>query len=180
MPKVIALLRGINVGGQKPVPMAALRACIKPVATGEPLTYVQSGNVVFETPTKAGPELRQEIERRIKRQFGFPVVVLLRTPRQLAELLERNPYLKSPNTDRQRLYVVFLADRLGAESVKRLEKFKNGEEHFEIAGDHIYLHYPLGYGRAKLNNNVFERVLSVQATTRNWKTVTELVTLASS
>lgn len=180
MPKMIALLRGVNVSGQRPVPMAGLRECIKPALFSNVRTYLQSGNLVFESTAASTSTLKDELERCIKRRFGFPVLVVLRTAQELAAVSKRNPFLKQSSIDKQKLYVTFLSEAPAQRARANLDRFKGGPEHFELIGKEIYLYYPLGFGRAKLSNNMFERLLSVDATTRNWNTVTRLDVMAKS
>lgn len=147
---------------------------MKPPLFNDVQTYLQSGNLVFESAVASTSTLKDELELCIKRSFGFPVLVVLRTAQELAAVSKRNPFLKQRSIDKQKLYVTFLSEAPTQKAKANLEKFKGGPEHFELVGKEIYLYYPLGFGRAKLSNNAFERLLSVDATTRNWNTVTRL------
>ena len=114
MPIYIALLRGVNVGGNKVIPMAALRAAMTASGFGRVETYVQSGNVVFETSVKPVSELVQTIADTLQSGFGFPVPVMLRTARELAALCGNNPCLKIAGLDPGKFHVTFLSDRAPA------------------------------------------------------------------
>src|SRR6266545_2085894 len=136
-------------------------------------TYVQSGNVVFKSPGKAA-ELVQAIEKKISRDLGLNVTVLLRTKTQLARALAGNPF----SGREPKLHVTFLAATPDRRLVRDLDPTRAKPDEFRVAGREIYLHCPNGYGRSKLTNAYFEKQLGVAATTRNWKTVTKLAELA--
>ncbi|PWU24428.1 MAG: hypothetical protein C5B48_06330, partial [Candidatus Rokuibacteriota bacterium] len=137
-------------------------------------TYLQSGNVLFRTSKKAD-ETRGAVERQIADELGLEITVLIRTPRQLARIIDRNPFAKSkPET----LHVTFLAAAPKGARAGGLDPPSVAPDEFHVSGAHVYLHCPNGYGRSKLSNTFFERRLGVAATTRNWNTVTQLAELA--
>ena len=171
----VALLRGINLGARNKIAMADLRELFAGLGAEDVATYVQSGNVVFKAAVPAR-ELAGAIETKIKRDLGLDVVVLLRTPAQLAALVERNPFGESPAKE---LHVTFLADRPPAARVAQLAPERSQPDEFRVVGREVYLRCPNGYGRSKLTNAYFEKQLALAATTRNWNTVTKLAELAS-
>ena len=138
-------------------------------------TYIQSGNVIFEGPDTKISKLINEIERKIKKSFGFDVLVLIRTKNDLQKLIDNNPFTKKDTT---KLLVTFLSDTPIQSPIDEIVKIKDPSEEFYIYGKAIYLFCPNGYGRSKLSNNFFERKLKLSATTRNWKTVNKLLELA--
>lgn len=174
----VALLRGINVGGQKRVSMADLRALFAALGGEDVATYVQSGNVVFKSPVDSPAALIQTVEERISCALGLDVTVLLRTRTQLADVLAGNP-LAAGGREPATLHVTFLAEAPDPARLRELEAKQLEPDEFRLAGQEIYLHCPSGYGRTKLSNAYFEKRLGVAATTRNWKTVTSLVELAN-
>lgn len=179
MTKYIALLRGINVGGNAKIAMKDLRGLFTDMGFGSVQTYLQSGNVVFDAPDAQTPgELAAGIEKRIAGDLGVSLTVLLRTAESLARTLAQNPYLDRED-DPAKLHVTFLAQEPTAEQTARLEVPAGETAVFSLAGDEIHLHVPDGYGRTKLNNAFIERRLGVPATTRNWKTVNALYELAA-
>ena len=178
MKTYVALLRGINLGSQKRVSMADLRALFEDLGAQDVATYLQSGNVVFGSPDRA-ERLTGAIERRIRRELGLSVTVLVLTRAQLARVLGGNPFAqagKPPAT----LHVTFLADKPPRGKVSKLDSEHGRPDEFRVVGRHVYLHCPNGYGKSKLTNAYFEQQLGVAATTRNWKTVTKLGELSSS
>ncbi len=179
MPSYVAMLRGINVSGSKPVKMEALRASFEALGFKNVRTYVQSGNVVFEAKERAAAPLGPKIVARIKRDFGFDVPVLVLGAGELARVIEENPFVKQREVDLTKLHVTFLAAAPAAAGLKKMEGVSSGRDLFRCLGQTIYLVCPDGYGNTKLSNNAFERALGAAATTRNWKTVTTLATMAS-
>jgi uncharacterized protein (DUF1697 family) len=183
MPSYVAMLRGINVSGAKPVKMERLRAMFEALGFTRVRTYVQSGNVVFachEPKTAAlGPKLATKIVAAIKRDFGFDVPVLVLRSDELAQVVEKNPFFEKRGIDPSKLHVTFLAGAPAAAGLKKMESVSSRRDEFRSGGNTVYLHCPDGYGNTKLNNNAFERALGVGATTRNWKTVTTLAAMAS-
>jgi uncharacterized protein (DUF1697 family) len=173
-----ALLRGINLGSRNKVAMADLRALCEALGAEDVATYVQSGNVVFKSADGA-EKLARAIERRIRRDLGLSVTVVVLTRPQLAKVLAGNPFVKAKQ-DPSKLHVTFLAEKPARGRVSKLDPERSEPDEFRLVGQQIYLHCPNGYGRTKLTNAYFEKQLGIAATTRNWRTVTKLGELASS
>lgn len=174
------MLRGINVSGQKKVPMKELKAAYEALGYENVRTYIQSGNVVFETAKKKTDiALAKEIKHQIEATFGFDVPVMIRSLEEMNHALEHNPFLKRKDIDLAKLHVTFLSEVPSKENLAKLKEVNYPPDEFILEGKEIYLHIPVSYGNTKLNNNFFESKLKVTATTRNWKTVNELVKIAS-
>jgi uncharacterized protein (DUF1697 family) len=174
----VALLRGVNLGARNKLPMADLRALFADLGHEDVATYVQSGNVVFKSEVGNATELTKTIERRITRDLGLSITVVVRTKGQLARVAADNPFAAS-ETEPTKLHVTFLATAPSRAHVSELEASKFAPDEFRLVGKEIYLHTPQGYGRTKLSGAYFEKQLGVAATTRNWRTVTRLAELAS-
>jgi uncharacterized protein (DUF1697 family) len=172
-----ALLRGVNLGARNRVRMPELRALVEELGCTDVGTYVQSGNVVFRSDRGAAV-LAQQIERAIRGRLRLDVPVVIRSRRQLEKLLAANP-LGRPKARENTLYVTFLAGKPDPGRVRRLREESFEPERFELVGEDVYLFFPDGYGRSKLNNALLERRLGVPATTRNWRTVTALAELTA-
>lgn len=173
METCIALLRGINVSGQKQIKMADLKILFEALGFQSVQTYIQSGNVVF----RAAEASAEAISAAILDRYGFEVAVLLRTPESLERVLAHNPFLQR-GEDPEKLYVTFLAGLPPIERVEALRQLDYSPEEWALHGDVIYFFAPNGYGRAKMNNNFFENKLKTACTTRNWKTVGILFDMA--
>jgi len=180
MPTYVAMLRGINVGPGKIVKMERLRASFEALGFGGVRTYVQSGNVIFESEPKSAAELSKKIEEKIQRDFGFTVPVLVKTSKEIAQIVSDNPLVKEKGIDHSKLHVTFLSDAPPMMAVKVLEPLATGRDRFRILNREIYLYCPDGYGNTKLSNNAIEKKLSVVATTRNWRTMNALLEMCRS
>jgi uncharacterized protein (DUF1697 family) len=173
----VALLRGINVSGQKRVKMAELVALFASLGLRGVRTCVQSGNVLFEAPEAGAPTLAARIERAIEERFGFAVEVILRTAEDLEKVVAGSPFAGDPSAGDVRVYVTFLKTAPEKRLVSSLAMNEAEGERYAVRGREIYLFCPNGYGKTKLGNVAFEKKLGVVATTRNWKTTTTLLEL---
>lgn len=178
MPTYISLLRGINVGSHKPVAMIQLKAMFEALGFEQVRTYIQSGNVIFSAAKRPPADLSKKIEDNILAEFGFSSSVITRTPQEMGEAIENNPFVKESRVDPAKVYIAFLSEIPKAEAVMKLEALATKSEQLRHCGREIYLYYRDGMGRARLTGSVLERVLSVTATARNWNTVTRLYQMA--
>jgi uncharacterized protein (DUF1697 family) len=177
----VALLRGINVGGNA-LKMERLRALLAELGFADVTTYLQSGNALFSakgTPDK----LAAMIERKLGEATRLPVSVIVRTPAQLRLVIAANPFIAeaqaAPASLNKTLHVTFLAGSPTKAGLAALGKIQAGDDRWHASGTEIYLSCPHGYARSKLNNTALERALGARATTRNWGTVKALAALAS-
>lgn len=179
MTTYVALLRGINVSGKNLIKMAALRALVESLGYERVQTYIQSGNIVFDSPTRSTTKVVDALATAIAREFALDVQVLARTNTELSALLMVNP-LTRPDVDTAKLHVTFLASSPAAETAQSIDEVDTTPDEFAIVGREVFVHCPNGYGNTKLNNTFFEKKLGVAATTRNWRTVQTLASLADS
>ena len=177
MTTYIALLRGINVSGQKLIKMAELAELFKSLNLVDVKTYIQSGNIVFKSDVGDKSELRQTIEKAIEQKYGFFVRVFMRTAEEWREVVADNPFLKEPEVDISGLYVCFLDAIVSQENAAFFAAGGPDEERVHFSDYELYLHYPNGTGRSKWSNNFFEKKLGVDATSRNWRTVLKLASM---
>ena len=175
----ISMLRGINVSGQKMIPMAALKSLYESLNLTNVVTYVQSGNVIFDCTEGDATQIASSIEAEITRTFGFSVPVLIRDKSCFQRLIEHNPFATQRHEDPTKLHVTFLAALPSKLLVGNLVAPISSADEFILDDKELYLFCPNGYGVTKLSNNFFERKLSVTATTRNWKTVNALYGIAN-
>ena len=175
MPKYVALLRGINVGGNNMLPMKTLAAMFADEGATDVRTYIQSGNVVFAAPAAAARKLPARVTGRIAADLGLKVPIMLRSPDELAEVTRSNPYLATAGEDTKALYVMFLADKPTAAAVASLDPKRSPPDEFVVTGREIYLRFPNGAGRSKLTSAYFDAKLSTISTARNWRTITTLL-----
>lgn len=175
----IALLRGINVSGQKKIKMADLREHLAELPFHNIQTYIQSGNIVFEREETESKIIEEEIRTKIEEKYGFDVPTLVKTQEDFKHVVEHHPFIHQRKEDPKLVHVTFLGQTPDSEKVSALSAGNYPSEEFKIEEDYFYLFAPNGYGRAKLNNNFIERNLKVRATTRNWKTVNKLLEMAT-
>ncbi|MBP1967303.1 DUF1697 domain-containing protein [Paenibacillus aceris] len=178
----IALLRGINVGGKNIIKMAELRSTFEQMGLLRVQTYIQSGNVLFESDEDE-ESLRKRIELEIDAVFHISLAVILRTADELNFIAANCPFsadeIAEAETlsDAESLYVAFLPKEPSIESLARLEIYQTENDQFRARGREVYLLYWHSILKSKLANNLPK--LDVPATVRNWKTLSKLVTLAN-
>ncbi|NOX46055.1 MAG: DUF1697 domain-containing protein [Chlorobi bacterium] len=175
MKTYIAVLRGINVSGQKIIKMAELREHLQQLDIENTQTYIQSGNIIFNTKIDNPRSLETNIKNLIFEKWGFDVPVIVRELDDLRKIKTDNPFNKNQDIDPARLSVVFLSNEPDMELIMGLSAFRDPIDTFEIKGREIYLHCPNGFGRSKLTTNFFERKLKVICTARNLKTLNRLI-----
>jgi len=178
MQQYIALLRGINVSGKNKIKMTALQLLLQDLGLSAVQTYIQSGNVIFNAKSNPAEVLEEKIRDGILSQFGFDVPVLVLKLEEFQKIYTNNTYVKTIE-EFKNLYYVLLQNVPKPELVEGLNAMEFANEEFRITDNCIYLNCHKGYGNAKCNNNFFERKLKVVATTRNHKTMTKLLELAT-
>jgi uncharacterized protein (DUF1697 family) len=175
----VALLRGINVAGNKPIKMARLQTIFEELGFEHVTIYLQSGNDIFRASKRRPENLSKTIEEKIHAVFGFSVTVFILSSEELGNTLDENPFTLEKGIDLAKLHVTFLSETPQAPALKKLLSAPAEPDDIQYRKNRIYLYCPNGYGRTKLTNNMIEKTLSVSATTRNWKTVNELYRLAT-
>jgi len=142
-------------------------------------TYVQSGNVLFESGSLNPDEMVKKIENKINEVYGFGVYVIIRSSEEIKKIITDNPLIKEPGIESEKLHVTFLREFPDKKAISPMDIKKEENEKFVISGREVYIYCPNGYGRTNLNNATFEKKLNSKATTRNWKTTTKLNELLS-
>ncbi len=170
----IALLRGINVGGNKRVKMDKLRSSFENMGLEAVKTYIQSGNVVFKTKKTSPAGLAAKIEKRIVADFGFSVSVIVRGSDDIEAVIENNPLLGGRGIDSTKLHVMFLSAPPSAEAVQQLTTLTLEPDRCHCGETEIYFYFPNGVSQSVLFKSPVDRILAVTTTTRNWKTVNNL------
>jgi uncharacterized protein (DUF1697 family) len=184
----VALLRGINVGGRNKVPMADLRQVVASLGHTAITTYIQSGNVLFDTPETDTAKLAAALETAIAERFGIWASVVVLSRDELAGVLAANPYQDEPNP--KLVHVVFLNADLPQDLLDRIAAAesavaaKGSRDTVQAARHALFLHTPDGYGTSELAQVLF-RIISppakqkqaLAATARNWATSAKLLSL---
>jgi uncharacterized protein (DUF1697 family) len=177
VPRYVALLRSVNVGGHGRIGMSELRDSFAALGFGDVVTYIQTGNVLFDARSKSETAVVSAIEERLDADFGDSPAVILRSVPELLRIGRASPYAKA-GADPARHHVTFLAERPDKKVVASLVPPPSGRDELVVDGREVYVHTPDGYGTSKLNGALLERRLGVVSTTRNWNTVTKLCALA--
>jgi uncharacterized protein (DUF1697 family) len=178
MTTYVSILRGINVSGQRLIKMSALKELYKDLGLLNVQTYIQSGNLVFQYKHVDQHELGLTISKKILYNFGFAVPAIILKMNDLKRIIENNPYLYDQKKEIARLHVTFFSKKPERIDIEVIDQKKHAEEEFAFTEEAIYLYCPRGYGKTKLTNTFLEKTLKVEATTRNWHTVTELLKIA--
>ena len=178
MAVIISMLRGVNVGGHNKIKMEALRALYESLKLRGAQTYVQSGNVIFRTDERDMARLAKRIEDGIERKFGFQSDVILRTAAEMREVITRNPFAKRRGIEPGKLLVSFLGSDPGEEGREKVRQMKCDPEELRIEGREIYIYFPNGAGRSKLQWAGLGEMLKTTGTGRNWNSVTKMLEMA--
>lgn len=177
MARYIALLRGINVGGNKKVPMAQLRALMEGLGYTDVATLLQSGNAVFTSKEKSPAKVVKQLEAAIAKEFGFEVSVILRTRDELAAAIDANP-LPGADEEPSKFLVTFLSDVPDKKRLQAIDPAAYLPDEFRVVGRELYARFPHGMGNSKLAAVLTGPKLGVTPTGRNWNTVKKLLELA--
>jgi uncharacterized protein (DUF1697 family) len=172
----IALLRGINVGGNRPLKMTLLREVLETAGCTDVETYIQSGNVVFGHASRSEAKLREDLEQRIAKAAKFEVPIVLRSAAEMSSVIADNPFPKAGDKE---LHVLFCATRPTAAAFTKIEAAKFAPERWALANREVYLHLPSGIGNSKLAGTITRVSPAKEATARNWNTVEKLVAMAA-
>jgi len=175
---VVSLLHKVNVGGRNLLSMQALRAVYESLGFEDVRSYVQSGNLVFRIRARDSSRLGVLIENAIEQSFGMRPTVVLRTASEMRDVVRANPFADRPGMEPAKLAVMFLAGEPGEDTRGRLRQLKTEPEELIAGRRELYIYYPDGMGRSKLTGTVFERILGVRMTGRNWNSVTKLLETA--
>jgi uncharacterized protein (DUF1697 family) len=175
MTTYIAFLRGINVGGQKKIPMSQLKTMLESLGFSEVSTYIQSGNIVLKSSVSLPPKVSEIIREGIVKDFGFGVPVLVTSLPELDEIINGCPFEEPYTLETKKWYYVLLLEPPSNKLAYALRQEEFPNEHFVISEKCVYLRCGQGHGQTKCNNNFFEKKLKVTATTRNHRTMMTLL-----
>jgi uncharacterized protein (DUF1697 family) len=173
MPKYIAFLRAINVGGHT-LKMDDLKALFAELGFSKVETFIASGNVIFESTSKVIKSLEQTIEKHLQGNLGYAVNTFIRTDLQVSEIASYKPFNEKLLASSQALNIAFLKDSLPDNLVKTLLTLKTDIDDFHVNGTEIYWLCKQKQSDSKFSNAVLERTLKTQATFRGANTLARL------
>jgi uncharacterized protein (DUF1697 family) len=180
----VALLRGVNVGGNNKVPMAALRTALEADGFTRVRTYIQSGNVVIDASCTTSAKVGDRVAMVIQAEFGVAVPVITVDVPSLTSVVDDNPY--PLETDHRRLHAIFLPTAPEDVARTRLAALsatfagQGSPDSITLIGSTLYLHTPDGFGTSDLAKALTTkgRIKELNGTARNWATVTTLLAMA--
>lgn len=175
MKKYISFIRGINVGGKNRIKMDALKTKMSENGFSNCQSYIQSGNLIFETGIKSKKEVKSKLESIFLEHFNLSILVYITNIDELTLVFEQNHFT---TVDTKQLYFTFLLETPNTIDLKNLETIDKKNDEFEISNTVIYINCIGGYSKTKLSNAIFEKKLNVPATTRNWNTLSKMILLA--
>jgi uncharacterized protein (DUF1697 family) len=173
MPRYIAFLRAINVGGHT-VTMDKLRSLFEALGFANVQTFIASGNVIFDSPSRQPDDLERKIERHLKAALGYEVATFLRTPAELSEVAKCAPFGEGVPQAGHTLYVSFLKTSVDDAATLRVYALQTDVDRLHISGRELYWLRQGGSADSKLTGASLERALRAPATARNITTVRKL------
>ncbi|MFV0132998.1 DUF1697 domain-containing protein [Streptomyces sp. HMX87] len=175
-----ALLRGINVGGSKKIPMADLRALVAELGHSGVRTHLQSGQAVFTAGHGDEESLAAELAAAIEQRFGFAVDVIVRDHAYLKAVADACPF-PAADLEPKQLHVTYFSTPVGEERFAEIDRTACLPEEFRLGDRALYLYAPYGLGRSRLAEHLAKPRITkgTIATTRNWNTVVKLVELTA-
>jgi uncharacterized protein (DUF1697 family) len=174
----LALLRGVNVGGNKMVAMADLRRVLTAMGYDDVTTVLQSGNIVFSGKAAKATAVETRLETAIEKQLGLRADFHVRTAAEWHAVVAANPFADEATKDPGHLLVYCFKAPLDGGRVEALRTAITGRERLKADGRHLYMTFPDGMGDSKAAPLV-DRMLGVRGTARNWNTVLKLAALAA-
>jgi uncharacterized protein (DUF1697 family) len=169
----VALLRGVNVGGKRRLPMEDLVALFEAAGARDVRTHIQSGNVLFRAAAGRVPALAAAVARALEERMGAPVPVVVRSDREMRAAARANPFLRT-GADPRTLHVAFLSARPSRERVAALDPDRSPPDEVAVVGREAYLRLPGGVARTRITNAYLDSTLGTVSTLRNWATVLAL------
>ena len=174
--RYVALLRGINVGGNTMIKMEELRELFEALGFEKVASYINSGNLAFETRKAQDAALAAKVEKAVEKRFGKPIKVMVRPQEEIKHILANNPYDGEYESHKE-MHVLFLNAKMSSETAAQLRAAAPENERFTVAGREIYCYLPMGVADSMMGRGLFEKKLRVAVTARNWRTVQKLAEL---
>lgn len=171
--RYVALLRGINVTGNKIIKMEELRALFEALGFKHVTSYINSGNLAFDERASAEPRLIAKIEKAIEERFSMSVQVMVRPQEDIHDIVANNPF-EGEFESHKEMHVLFLKEEIPKKQFAELSAAAPANERFTIKGREIYCHLPMGVAESLMGRGLVEKKLKIAVTARNWRTVQKL------
>ena len=174
--RYVALLRGINVGGNTMIKMEELRKTFEALGFDNVVSYINSGNLAFDVKKTPESKLVAKIETAIEKNFGKSVSVMVREQNDMERVLGSNPF-KGEYASHKEMHVLFMKDEMADDKSEQLKEAALEGERYFIDGREIYCHLPQGVADSLLTKGFLDKKLKISFTGRNWRTVEKLAIL---
>lgn len=172
--KYVAFLRGINVGGKNKVKMETLREVCSEIGFENVKTYINSGNVIFETRKTDDKKLAAKIEKAIEKEFGLQLKTIVRSVSEIEEIVKNNPFDGQFENDKD-LHVFFLNEEMPDEKRELLLSNNNENEKYFVRGREIFCLLKVSVLDSLMGKDYIAKKLKVSSTARNWRTVNKVL-----
>ena len=173
----LALLRGINVGGSNIIKMTALKTCFEEMGFANVLTYIQSGNVIFDAPKQDIAALTQKIERVLSKKFNYTSQIVLVSQKDLATVVKNAPPKFGADSARYRYDVLFLKPPLTAREALKVVSLKEGVDFVHAGKGVLYFSRLISKATQSKLSKIVLLPIYKSITIRNWNTTTKLAAL---
>ena len=174
--KYVAFLRGTNVGGKNKIKMETLREVCSSLGFENVKTYINSGNIIFETAETTDKKLAAKIETAIESEFGLKIKVIVRKIAEIEEIIKNNPFAGQFENEKD-LHVFFLEEKLSEEKRELLLSNNNENEQFAVRNREIFCLLRISVLDSLIGKDYIAKKLKVSATARNWRTVNKILEL---
>ncbi len=171
--KYVSLLRGINVGGKNMIKMELLREMFSSLGFENVKSYINSGNIIFETAESNNNELSAKISQKITETFSFDIRVLTRKMQEIENIIANNPFSGQFENDKD-VHVFFLDEELPAEKRELLLSHNNENENYAVCNKEIFCHLRISVLDSLMGKDFIAKKLKVSSTARNWRTVNKI------
>lgn len=175
--KYVAFLRGINVGGKTIIKMERLREVFSSLGFENVKSYIQSGNVIFETRKTDDKKLAAKIEKAVEKEF-FKTPVMVRSIDEIRNAVENNPFADEAFEEKL-FHLIFLTEKLSDEKAEMLLANNSENEKFAVGDREIYCFLRNGFSDSLLGKKYIDNKLKTPATARNWRTMNKILELAA-
>lgn len=173
MMRYVALLRGINVGGNTMIKMEELRRTFEALQFTNVVSYINSGNLAFDSAKIGEADLAADIEQAICSDFGKAVPVMIRQQAAIPAIIGGNPFDGQFDSHKE-MHVLFMNEEMPDDKRKHLLAQQTADERFAVIGREIYCHLRGGVADSFLGKGLIEKKLKIKITGRNWRTVHKL------
>ncbi len=174
--KYVAFLRGINVGGKNKIKMETLREVCSSLGFENVKTYINSGNVIFETRKTENKKLAAKIESAIEKEFSLSIKVIVRSILEIEEIVKNNPFVGQFEDDKD-LHVFFLDEEMPDEKREMLLANNNENEQFAVFSQEIFCLLRVSVLDSLIGKDYIAKKLKISSTARNWRTVNKVLEL---